>query len=107
MARLLFCLLLVLPLTGCANRTGPRPVKIAFMPKLIGIPYFNACKRGAEEAAKELNVELIYNGPSSTDVNQQIDFINQWAASGDVDCLCVACNDPHLIAPALREARDN
>jgi ABC-type sugar transport system substrate-binding protein len=107
MSRLLLSLLVLLPLAGCANRSGPRPVKIAFMPKLIGIPYFNACKRGAEEAAKELNVELIYNGPSSTDVNQQIDFINQWAASGDVDCLCVACNDPHLIAPALREARDN
>ena len=67
--------------SGCANRSGPRPVKIAFMPKLIGIPYFNACQRGAEEAAKELNIELLYNGPTETDVTKQIGMIEQWTAS--------------------------
>jgi ABC-type sugar transport system substrate-binding protein len=76
------------------------------MPKLIGIPYFNACKRGAEEAAKELNLELEYNGPSETDVTKQISMIDMWASSGEVDCLCVACNDPERIARALQKARN-
>jgi ABC-type sugar transport system substrate-binding protein len=106
MTRWLLCLLLVLPLCGCANRSGPRPVKIAFMPKLIGIPYFNACKRGAEEAAKELNLELEYNGPSETDVTKQIGMIDMWAASGEVDCICVACNDPERVARSLQKARN-
>jgi ABC-type sugar transport system substrate-binding protein len=106
MARPLLCLLLVLPLTGCASRSGPRPVKIAFMPKLIGIPYFNACQRGAEEAAKELNIELEYNGPTETDVTKQIGMIEQWTASGDIDCICVACNDPDQIARSLQKARN-
>jgi ABC-type sugar transport system substrate-binding protein len=103
--RLLLSLLLVLPLAGCAGRSAGRPVKIAFVPKLIGIPYFNACKRGAEEAAKELNVELVYNGPTSTDVTRQIELIDQWSASGEVDAICVACNDPDQIARALQKAR--
>jgi ABC-type sugar transport system substrate-binding protein len=106
MARLLLCLVLVLPLAGCANRSGPRPVKIAFMPKLIGIPYFNACKRGAEEAAKELNIELEYNGPTETDVTKQIGMIDQWTASGEIDAICVACNDPDQIARSLQKARN-
>ena len=42
---------------------GKAPVKIAVMPKLIGIDYFNAVEKGAKEAAKELGVELIYDGP--------------------------------------------
>jgi ABC-type sugar transport system substrate-binding protein len=92
--------------SGCANRSGPRPVKIAFMPKLIGIPYFNACQRGAEEAAKELNIELLYNGPTETDVTKQIGMIEQWTASGEIDALCVACNDPDQIARALQKARN-
>lgn len=106
MNRLLLCAVLALPLTGCANRTGPRPVKIAFMPKLIGIPYFNACQRGAEEAARELNVELVANGPTETDVTKQIGMIDQWTASGEIDALCVACNDPDQIARSLRKARN-
>jgi ABC-type sugar transport system substrate-binding protein len=106
MARLLLGLAVVLPLLGCANRSGPRPVKIAFMPKLIGIPYFNACKRGAEEAAKELNIELLYNGPTETDVTRQIGMIDQWTASGEIDAICVACNDPDQIARSLQKARN-
>jgi ABC-type sugar transport system substrate-binding protein len=96
----------VVSTSGCANRSGPRPVKIAFMPKLIGIPYFNACQRGAEEAAKELNIELLYNGPTETDVTKQIGMIEQWTASGEIDALCVACNDPDQIARALQKARN-
>lgn len=106
MTRLLLCFVFVLSLTGCANRSGPRPVKIAFMPKLIGIPYFNACQRGAEEAAKELNLELVYNGPTETDVTKQIGMIEQWTASGDIDAVCVACNDPNQIARSLQKARN-
>jgi ABC-type sugar transport system substrate-binding protein len=105
MYRLLLAVLVTLPLAGCASRSGPRPVRVGFIPKLIGIPYFDACKRGAEEAAKELNLKLDYNGPTSTDVNQQIDLINQWASAGEVAALCVACNDPDQIARALEEAR--
>ena len=35
---------------------GGGPNKICMMPKLVGIPYFNASEQGANEAAKELDV---------------------------------------------------
>ena len=50
-------------------------------------------------------MELIYNGPSKTDVDEQIRLIRQLSAAGDVDMLCVACNEPDRIATALKEAR--
>ena len=40
-----------------------RPV-IAMMPKAKGDPYFISCRAGAEEAAQELGVELIWDGPT-------------------------------------------
>ncbi|MFL5341094.1 MAG: substrate-binding domain-containing protein [Gemmataceae bacterium] len=92
--------------TGCNSTTDkPLGTKMAFMPKLVGIPYFNACKKGAEEAAKELGIELTYNGPTETDVNKQIDLIKQWVASGEYNAVCVACNEPDQIAATLRAAR--
>jgi ABC-type sugar transport system substrate-binding protein len=106
MFRLLACVLACLTLSGCSGRpTGPRTLRVGFIPKLTGIPYFNACKKGAEQAAAELHLELVYNGPSRTDVDEQVRLIRQWAAAGEVDMLCVACNQPDRIAGALREAR--
>src|SRR5262245_2070829 len=105
MKRLLLSLLLIIGGAGCATKSADRPVKIGFMPKLVGLPYFNACQRGAEEAARELGVELFYNGPTQADANQQINMLSQWIASGEYAVIAVACNDPDLIAPTLRQAR--
>jgi rhamnose transport system substrate-binding protein len=106
MLRIWLTFLILLPLAGCSGKEpASRRLKVGFVPKLTGIPYFNACKKGAEEAAEKLGLELIYNGPSKTDVDEQIRLIRQWSAAGEVDMLCVACNEPDRIAGALKEAR--
>jgi ABC-type sugar transport system substrate-binding protein len=91
-------------LSGCSSGQSGK-LRIGFMPKLTGIPYFNACKRGAEEAAEELKLELKYNGPTSTDSAKQIEIFNHWVSAGEIDVLCIACNDPNLLANDLRGAR--
>jgi rhamnose transport system substrate-binding protein len=103
MKRIWIILLTALTLTGC-GQPAKRGVKIGFMPKLTGIPYFNACKKGAEEAAKELDVELVYNGPTSADADKQIALLNGWVSSGNVDVICVACCDHSLLARPLGKA---
>ncbi|MGQ9622385.1 MAG: substrate-binding domain-containing protein [Candidatus Caldatribacteriaceae bacterium] len=50
--------------------------KIAFIPKLIGIPYFNAMEEGGKKAAQDLDVEFIYTGPVTADVAKQIEIID-------------------------------
>jgi ABC-type sugar transport system substrate-binding protein len=82
----------------------PRAYKIAVMPKLVGIDYFNAVQKGAREAAAELGVELIYDGPVDNDVTKQARMVESWIAR-KVDAICIAPNDPDAIAPVLRKAR--
>jgi len=50
-------------------RRSHRPV-IAVMPKAKGDPYFVSARAGAEQAARELGVDLIWDGPTSLDASQ-------------------------------------
>lgn len=98
--------LLAFALTGCDSGSSSRPgvLKIGLMPKLVGIPYFNACRKGAEEAAKELGVEIVYDGPDTADSNRQVELLNSWMLR-KLDVLAVAPNNPEAIAPVLERAR--
>lgn len=101
----LLALALVAGAAGCASKPTGGPAKVGVMPKLVGIPYFNACKLGAATAAGELGLNFNYNGPTQADANQQINLLNQWIASGEYAVIAVACNDPDLLAPTLRQAK--
>jgi ABC-type sugar transport system substrate-binding protein len=92
---------------GCSSSgKSSKTFRIAFIPKIKGIPYFQACEKGAKEAAAELKIDLVYDGPTKADSNLQIDLLNNWVASGDYDCLAVACTERDRVSPALRAARD-
>lgn len=88
-----------------ANAAGKK-ITVAMLPKKKGVPYFTSCSEGAEEAAKELgNVELIYDGPTSGDAAEAAKMIDQWIAQG-VDVIAVSPNDPAVLGPAMKRARD-
>ena len=59
------------PQNSVSNTTAPNPSGkknvIAMMPKAKGDPYFISCKTGAEEAARELGAELLWDGPTDLD----------------------------------------
>ncbi len=81
-----------------------RTLKVGVMPKLMGIDFFIATEKGAREAAKDLGVEITYDGPATNDVNAQSQMIETWIAK-KYDVIAVAPNDPEAIAPVLAEAR--
>lgn len=83
---------------------APRPVTVAMMPKSKGNPYFIACRKGAEEAAKELNVKLIWDGPTDPDPAKQNEVIDTWITRG-VDVIAVAVENRDGISSVLRKAR--
>jgi ABC-type sugar transport system substrate-binding protein len=108
MKRLVVVLVVVLlsaALPGCAQRVV-EGFRLLFVPKLTSIPYFQACKKGAEEAARELGIQLKYDGPNTADVNAQIDILSNAVASGEFHAIAVACNEPDRIDPVLKQARD-
>jgi rhamnose transport system substrate-binding protein len=82
---------------------GEGPKKICMMPKLVGIPYFNASEKGAKEAAEELGVELVYDGPTEAKAALQSQMIEQWIQQ-QCGAISVAANDPDALAPAMKKA---
>jgi rhamnose transport system substrate-binding protein len=82
----------------------PKKITIGLMPKLVGIDFFNSLEIGALEAADELGVEVVYDGPVTNDVTKQVAMIETWIARG-FDAICVSPNDPDAIAPVLKKAR--
>lgn len=96
----LFCFILMLA-ASCSARKG---VTICLLPKKKGVPYFTSCAKGAEQAAKELGIRLIYDGPTDGSPEKQAAMIEQWTLQG-VTVIAVSPNDPEVLAPALRKAR--
>jgi rhamnose transport system substrate-binding protein len=109
----------VLALTGCTQRNQAEPgaggagatgaagdtVRVAFVPKLQGVPYFEAMNTGGQEAAEALgNVEWLYQGPTQADAAAQADIVRSFIQQG-VDALIVAPNDPDSMAPLLQQAQ--
>ena len=88
---------------AAATPTARRAV-IAMMPKAKGDPYFVSCRAGAEEAARELGVDLIWDGPTSLDAARQNELVENWITR-KVDVIAVAVENRGGISSVLRKAR--
>lgn len=98
--------------TGCKKQESAsapdgsgKVLTVAFLPKSKGNAYFVACKKGADEAAKELGIKLLYEGPTEPDPARQNEIVEQWIQRG-VDVIAAACENKEGIATALRKARE-
>ena len=95
--------------TGTANNAAPGPnghkPVIALMPKAKGDPYFVSCKQGADEAAKELGVELLWDGPTDLDPAKQNEVVEAWITRG-VDVIAVSVENKVGISTVLRKAKE-
>jgi rhamnose transport system permease protein len=109
--RLASTLLALLALTACGKENagsgpGSSGLTVAMMPKNKGNPYFVSCRQGAEQAAKELGVRLLWDGPTETDPAKQNEVVEGWITRG-VDVLAVSVENKDAISTALRRARQN
>jgi rhamnose transport system substrate-binding protein len=87
-----------------ARSPANKRIVIAMMPKAKGDPYFVSCLAGAEEAARELGVELIWDGPTGLDAARQSEMVENWITRG-VDVIAVAVENRGAISTVLRKAR--
>ena len=72
--------------------------KVAFVPQIIGIPYFDAMKAGGEEAAAKFGVDFIYQGPVDTNPVDQMQIVQNLIDQG-VNAVAVSVLDASSIAP--------
>jgi rhamnose transport system permease protein len=91
------------PAPNAGTSTQGRTITVAMMPKSKGNAYFIACRKGAEEAARELNVQLLWDGPTDPDPAKQNEIIDTWITRG-VDVIAVAVENRQGISTVLRKA---
>lgn len=78
-------------------------VQVAFVPKVQGIPFFEAMNSGGQDAAEEFGFEWVYSGPTTADPAAQSDVVRSLIQQ-QVDSLMVAPNDPDSLSPLISEA---
>jgi rhamnose transport system substrate-binding protein len=102
----------LLAIAGCAKKEEapaadgkPDRVRIGLVAKSLGNGFFDAVNKGAQEAAGELDAEVIFVGPTTPTAEGQIETLNSLIAQR-VDAIAVSANDPDALLPTLKKAMD-
>ena len=78
---------------------------IALLVKNIGNPFFDAIKKGWDEACKELGDESVFRGPEQPTVEGQIEIMESLIAQ-KVDGITYVANDPASLVPVCKKAME-
>ncbi len=92
---------------GAATVPPPPPQArrvVALTPKAKADPYFVSCKQGADAAAAELGVDLLWDSPTDPDPAKQTEVVEAWITRG-VDVIAASCASPEALSSVLRKAR--
>ena len=90
--------------SAAGAKSGGKKITVALLPKSKGNAYFISCKAGAEKAAKDLGIDLLFDGPTESDPAKQNEIVENWIALG-VDVIAAACENKEGISTALRKAQ--
>src|SRR5882724_4734974 len=82
-----------------------KQLTIAMMPKSKGNAYFISCRKGAEQAAKDLGVKLLWDGPTEPDPARQNEIVETWITRG-ADVIAVSVENKEGLSTALRKAKE-
>ncbi|MFO0984714.1 MAG: sugar-binding protein [Planctomycetota bacterium] len=98
--------LLAMLLCACGGG-GARHNHLVFagVPKMTNNPVFEVAHRGAEQACKELGVELRWDGPTRGDAMQQANIVRAFIDQR-VDGLLISVNNADVLRSAIDEAVD-
>jgi rhamnose transport system substrate-binding protein len=94
-------------LSGCGKSEpgAPARTRIGVVAKSLGNGFFDAVHKGADEAGKELDAEVIFTGPTTPTAEGQIEVLNSLIAQR-VDAIAVSANDPDALVPTLKRAME-
>jgi ribose transport system substrate-binding protein len=100
-------LLTTLLLCGCSDHANaPRKLRFAIIPKAIHIPVFEYARIGAERAARDLGVEVIWRGAETTDEIRQKEILESFITQR-VDGIAISCLNGDLLTDAINRAVDS
>ena len=79
--------------------------KIAFIPQLVGIPYFSAMEKGGERAAEDLGVDYLYTGATQANAAEQVKIMDSLIKQG-VDAISLSVLDSSSTNPYIEKAQE-
>ena len=78
---------------------------IAYVPKVIGQPWWDHVQQGVEAWAADKGIDVIYKGGTTTDSAEQVQIMTDLVNQG-IDILCFSPNDPDACEQICKQARD-
>jgi rhamnose transport system substrate-binding protein len=90
---------------GKAETEKPARTRVGIVAKSLGNGFFDAVHKGADEAGRELDADVIFTGPTTPTAEGQIEVLNSLIAQR-VDAIAVSANDPDALVPTLKRAME-
>jgi rhamnose transport system substrate-binding protein len=112
--RVLCAAAVLIAATSCKKETSSSPagdaapvsgakIRMIYIPKNTGNPYFDPLVEGFRKAAEENGAEFTTLAPATADATSQLPLIKDQVQRG-VNVLALSPNSPDALNPALREA---
>jgi rhamnose transport system substrate-binding protein len=93
------------PGNGKEGVTEGEALRVVYIPKNLGNPYFDSIVAGLNEAATDLNMTVEVVGPAQAGATDQIQYIDS-AIQQKVDAIAISPNDADALVPSLQRAMD-
>lgn len=83
--------------------TNTAPIKVAYVPKLLGVKVFNIAYNCLQQEAKSLNLQVTQDAPATADAQGQVNIFNSLIAR-KYKVIITSADDPTTLAPTLERA---
>lgn len=90
--------------TAPAQPTTAGPLKIVYIPKNTGNPYFDSIIAGFKKACDELKCEFTTTAPATAEATSQVSFVKDQIQRG-VNVIAISPNSPDALNQVFDEAR--
>lgn len=90
--------------SGASSGDSDGTVRMAFIPQIVGIPYYAGFEQGAQKAAEEFGVEFTMSGPATANSAEQLQIFESLVQQG-YDAISISPLDPTSINGAIADAR--
>ncbi len=105
MKKLVALILAVMMLMSLTAAFAEKTPTIAYVPKVIGQPWWDHVQQGVEQWAADNGIDVIYKGGTTVDAAEQVGIMTDLVNQG-IDILCFSPNDPDACEEICKTARE-